>query len=113
MELASKIPSEYKLQNGLTKYVLRESAYKVLPEEWAKRPKKGFPVPFSKWILEEKYYKRVKDVFTMDFVSEFFDKERINKLLDDHYHQKTNNGRKVYTIYTFLLWYKVYFIDEK
>ena len=30
----------------------------------------------------------------MDFVSEFFDKERINKLLDDHYHQKTNNGRK-------------------
>ena len=48
-------------------------------------------------------------MFSRDFVSEFFDKEKINRLLDDHFAKKTNNARKIYTIYSFLLWYEQYF----
>lgn len=112
MDLAADIPSEYKLHGNLTKYVLRKAAYNVLPEEWAKRPKKGFPVPFAKWILEEKWYKEIKNVFEAEYVKEFFDQQAILKLLEDHYAEKTNNGRKIYTVYAFLMWYKAFFIDE-
>ena len=64
------------------------------------------------WIREEKYYKIVKEIFNKDFVSEFFDKEKINSLLDDHFNNIANNGRKIYTIYTFLKWYEIYFAAQ-
>ena len=108
-ELARTIPVKHKVHNEITKYSFRTAAKNKLPEDWAKRRKLGFVVPFVVWIKEEKYYKMVKEVFNKDFVSEFFDKDKINKLLDDHFNGITNNGRKVYTIYTFLKWYEIYF----
>ena len=108
-ELARTIPVRHKVHNEITKYAFRRAAKNKLPEDWAKRRKLGFVVPFVVWIKEEKYYKIVKEVFNKDFVSEFFDKDKINKLLDDHFNNITNNGRKVYTIYTFLKWYEIYF----
>ena len=47
------------------------------------------------------------------FVKEFFDQAVIEQMLEEHYHNKKNNGRKIYNIYSFLTWYKVYFLDEK
>lgn len=108
-ELARTIPVKHKVHNEITKYAFRTAAKNKLPEDWAKRRKLGFVVPFVVWIKEEKYYKMVKEVFNKGFVSEFFDKDKINKLLDDHFNGITNNGRKVYTIYTFLKWYEIYF----
>lgn len=111
MNLASKVPDRYKITPETTKYVFRKSAYEKLPEEWAKRPKWGFPVPFHYWIREEKYYNRVKAEFQKDYVNEFFYQDAILKLLDEHFYKGKQNGRKIYVIYAFLLWYKKYFIE--
>ncbi|MDD2434668.1 MAG: asparagine synthase (glutamine-hydrolyzing) [Bacilli bacterium] len=113
MKIASKIPTNYKISHGTTKYIFRECTNKELPEEWAKRPKLGFPVPFTQWIKEDKYYNLIKKEFTQSYTKEFFNQDEILKLLEDHYHNKTNNGRKIWTIYAFLLWYKVYFLVNK
>ena len=110
--VAKKIPSKYLIKDGETKKVFRDVAKEVIPEEWAKRRKLGFPVPFSMWIREDKYYNQVKNIFNEEWVSEFFDKEKINQLLDEHYKNIVNNGRKLYNIYVFLVWYKVYFVEE-
>ena len=111
--LSSTIPTNYKLSHNTTKYILRKAASKRIPEAWYKRPKKGFPVPIIKWFREEKYYKLAKDLFNQDFTKEFFNIEKLNKLLDDHYTCKKNNCRKIWTVYTFLIWYKKFFIDFK
>lgn len=102
------IPDKYKSQ----KMCLRKASELSVPEEWAKRKKKGFPVPFSMWIRQEKYYKKIKDIFSSDYVKEFFNQEDILKLLEDHYKSIKNNGRKIYTIFCFLIWYKRYFIEN-
>ena len=112
MDTARKIPTNLKIANNTTKYVFREAAFKKLPEEWAKRPKWGFPVPFHYWIKEDKYYNKVKEMFSEDFVNEFFNQKNILKMLEDHKNDKAPNGRKIYVIYTFLIWYKKYFIEE-
>lgn len=112
MNLAQTIPSNMESRDNTTKYILRKTANEVLPDEWATRPKWGFPVPFHYWIREDKYYNKVKALFNEDFVSEFFKVDYLNKLLDDHKNEKKQNGRKIYVIYTFLIWYKVYFINE-
>lgn len=111
-EAASKVPTEYLVKNGRTKAIFRDIADEKMPEDWSNRRKLGFPVPFSKWIREEEYYKMLKEAFSADYVSQFFDRDVINKLLEDHYSGKQNNGRKIYNIYCFLIWYKVYFVEE-
>ncbi|MBQ8203088.1 MAG: asparagine synthase (glutamine-hydrolyzing) [Clostridia bacterium] len=108
-KVASKVPTKYLVKGKKTKVIFRDIADDKMPAEWSGRRKLGFPVPFSKWIREEKYYKLLKAEFEKPCVSLFFNKEFINKLLDDHYEEKANNGRKLYNIYTFLIWYNVYF----
>lgn len=110
---ASKIPNKELVVKKETKSIFRSIAKEKIPQEWSNRRKLGFPVPFSKWIRQEKYYKKVKKIFNQEFVKEFFDQEVINKFLEDHYHNRKNNGRKIYNIYTFLIWYQVYFVETK
>ena len=112
-QIANKIPTKYLIRNKQTKEIFRSIANEIMPKEWSKRRKLGFPVPFSKWIKEEKYYNLIKEEFNKEYVSNFFDKEYINKLLEDHYNNKVNNGHKIYNIYIFLIWYKIYFIDNQ
>lgn len=109
--LANTIPTEYKLSHNTTKYILRKAASSRIPEEWYKRPKKGFPVPIIKWFREEKYYNLAKEIFNTDFASEFFNIKELNKMLDEHYSSKKNHCRKIWTVYVFLIWYKTFFID--
>lgn len=58
MEEAAKLPPEYKINGINTKYIFRKAANRSLPNEWADRTKKGFPVPIRKWLREDKYYGR-------------------------------------------------------
>ncbi|MGA3601691.1 asparagine synthase (glutamine-hydrolyzing) [Lysinibacillus agricola] len=111
MELAKNIPSRYRVNDIDTKYVLRQAAHQELPEEWAKRPKLGFPVPIRHWLREEKYYKMVKEMFTTDFANEFFDTKQLVGYLDEHYEGQANRGRYIWTTYVFLVWYKQFFVD--
>lgn len=110
--LVRKIPSKYLVRDNQTKYIFRRVAEKCIPQEWAKRRKLGFPVPFGNWIKEDKYYGMVKEMFTSDFAAEFFDTAKINRMLDEHHNGTAKNGKKIYVIYSFLIWYKRFFITE-
>jgi len=113
MKHAQGIPHEYKINGKNTKYVLREASRKTLPNEWADRIKLGFPVPIRFWLREEKYYNNVRQYFASDYAARFFDRDKLLMMLDDHKNEKANNQRKIWTVYTFLVWYKRFFIDEK
>lgn len=112
MENAQSIPSAYKINGINTKYVLRQAAKETIPDAWSNRPKIGFPVPIRFWFKEEKYYEYTKEYFTSSFAAEFFDCRMLMRLLDDNMQGKNNNTRKIYTVLTFLVWYKRFFIDE-
>ncbi len=111
--LASTIPTEYKITNNTTKYILRKAASTRIPQAWYKRRKKGFPVPIKQWFTQDKYYNIVKEMFNKNFTKEFFNINKINKLLNDHYNGKKNNCRKIWNIYVFLVWYQTFFVDFK
>ena len=111
-EYSTHVGVPYIVKDHITKYAFRKAAEKTVPQEWSQRPKLGFLVPFRNWLHEEKYYNIVKETFNKDYAEEFFHVEKINKLLDEHYTGKWNNARKIYTIYTFLVWYGIYFKGE-
>ncbi len=110
---ARTLPNKYLLRKGQTKYIFRKVAAKKIPSEWSNRRKCGFPVPFSKWIREDKFYQLVRDEFTKGYVSKYFDQAMILKLLEEHHQGKKNHGRKIYNIYCFLVWYDQYFGEAK
>ncbi|WP_311195552.1 asparagine synthase C-terminal domain-containing protein [Planococcus sp. 107-1] len=109
MAIASKIPASYRINETETKHAMRLAARKALPEASAARKKIGFPVPIRNWIREERFYRQIKTYFTSAEAEEFFSIEDIMQLLNDHYEGKANNGRKIWTIFTFLIWHKRYF----
>lgn len=112
MKVSEQVPTKYLINAENTKYAFRQAAARHLPEEWYNREKLGFPVPIKDWLREEKYYKIIRSLFEQEFVKEFFDQEKILKLLDDNFAGKADGRRKIWTIYTFLTWYQVYFIND-
>ena len=109
MELAQKIPLKCRVNTVTTKLALRLAAEKTLPELTAKKDKLGFPVPIRVWLKEEKYYNIVKDMFTSPAAEKYFDTNALITLLDTHKNGKADVSRKIWTVYTFLVWYNQYF----
>ncbi|MDE6839508.1 MAG: asparagine synthase (glutamine-hydrolyzing) [Oscillospiraceae bacterium] len=111
--VARAIPSAQKMRGKtMTKYPLRLAAVPLLPDDWVKRDKKGFPVPFIAWLREETYYTWAKDLISQDYVAEFFDQGYLLDLLERHYSGRERTHRKLYTVLSFLLWYQVYFPEQ-
>ena len=110
VDYAKDIPTKYKIKNGQTKYAFRQVASEVLDKKWSEKKKLGFPVPIREWIKERDIYKLIKETFNEG--GKFFNTEEIIKLLDEHILGKKDNSRKIWTIYTFLVWYKEYFINR-
>ncbi|MFQ7473874.1 MAG: asparagine synthetase B family protein, partial [Anaerovoracaceae bacterium] len=110
LKLALSIPSKHRVSKELTKIALRGAARKQLPEKTAKMKKRGFPVPLNDWLRQDKYYNEVKEKFTGKIAAEFFNIDYITKLLDDHKEGKAKNMKKIWTVYSFIIWYENYFV---
>lgn len=110
LELSTRIPSRYRAANEPTKIALRGAAIKQLPERTANKKKLGFPVPLNDWLREDKYYNKVKAAFQSDIAEKFFVTSELMKLLDDHKSGKALNMQKIWSFYTFILWYEQFFV---
>ena len=120
MRLAEQIPTKYRVTHDkgtdetkyITKYAMRLAARKDTPKETAKtaaKKKLGFPVPIRVWLKEDKYYGIVRSAFESESAAKYFNIAPLIRLLDDHKNGKADNSRKIWTVFSFLIWYKVYF----
>ncbi len=109
MQFAGTLPKKNRVDGERTKVTLRDASCLTVPEEWSNRKKKGFPVPIRYWLREDKYYNIVKKEFESDNAKEFFDVDALLKMLALHKEGKGKNARKIWTVYTFLVWYRRFF----
>lgn len=112
-KVASTLKEESKINKKTTKVALRKAAKKVIPTEAYKKKKLGFPVPLRQWIKEDDLYNEILTTFKSDTANKFFNQKKIIKLLEEHKKNKKDNYKKVWTIYTFLVWYKQFFEEEQ
>ena len=108
-KIASSLPAEYKVNAEQNKVAFRTAAAKALPDEIAFRKKLGFIVPVRIWLADENYNKDVRDKFHSENAAKFFNLDEIQKIYDEYVGGNSDNWRKVWTIYTFLVWYEQYF----
>ncbi|MBQ3418420.1 MAG: asparagine synthase (glutamine-hydrolyzing) [Ruminococcus sp.] len=108
-KVASTLPTDLRVNKFNTKYAMRKAASRRLPDEVAEKEKLGFPVPTRVWLKDEHYYNVVKDMFMSPTAEKFFNTDMLLDFLDDHFDEKEDNSRKIWTIYVFLVWYEIYF----
>ena len=106
--IASSIPTSQKADEHQTKLALRKAAERAIPIDWAQKEKLGFPVPVASWLREEHYHDLVRDAFISETAARFFDTDELVRLLDEH-RAGTDRSRRIWIIYAFLVWYRVYF----
>jgi len=110
IELASRIPSKYKLNKSNKKIIFKEAFTDILPKKLLKAQKKGFRVPIGHWfrnelkedllfVLDEKKIKE-QNIFNYEFI-------RI--ILDEHFNMTKNRESELWTLYVFQKWYSNYF----
>ncbi len=111
-DIASRLPSKYKVNEEQNKVAFRTAAAKVLPEEIAFRKKLGFIVPIRIWLANEEYNADVRRLLNSDIADKFFNLEEVNAIYQDYISGNSDNWRKIWTIYTFLVWYEEYFVKR-
>ena len=112
-KVARTIPFNLKVNKETTKVALRKAAKDVIPNSSYKKPKLGFPVPLREWVREDDLYNEIKEKFNSKIAEKYFDQKYIMKLLDKHKSGKVDCFKKVWNIYTFIIWYEQYFDIEK
>lgn len=110
-EVAAKLTDEQKIKPTRTKHALRCAAHSVLPETVCNRKKVGFPVPLKQWMKEENFYNEIKNCFASKTAAKFFNCRHLEQLLASLQHGKEENYKKVLAIWTFIVWYDMYFSD--
>lgn len=111
-EVARSLPMNMKQRERVTKYALRKAAERHLTTDTTGRPKLGFPVPIRYWLRSEDGYARVKEVLEGKTAERYFHKEKLRKLLEEHRTGHQDHSRKLWTVYTFCLWYEIYFAEQ-
>ncbi len=112
MALAEKIPKKYRVTKENTKYAMRKAALRACPPVTANKKKLGFPVPIRVWLKEDEYYNKVRTMFESARAQKFFNTDKLVSLLEQHREGKYDNSRKIWTVYTFLVWHEVYFPED-
>lgn len=111
-DIASRMPSRFKVNEEQNKVAFRTAAAKVLPEEIAFRRKLGFIVPIRIWMADSRYNGDVRKRLFGESCAKFFHVDEVRAIFDEYVGGNSDLWRKVWTIYTFLVWYDIYFGDE-
>jgi asparagine synthase (glutamine-hydrolysing) len=113
VEYAAGLPDDWKLAGLTTKRILRESLKGVLPESVLRRPKMGFPVPFSAWTRAE-WNAVVRDVLLARRSRErgIIEPRAVERLVVDHAAGRCDAGDRIWSLLNLELWYRT-FIDRE
>ncbi len=111
-DIASRMPSRFKVNAEQNKVAFRTAAAKVLPEEIAFRKKLGFIVPIRLWLADERYNADVRRLLRSDLAAKFFNMQELDSIFREYVGGNSDLWRKIWTVYTFLVWYEEYFVKR-
>lgn len=109
-ELVAQMPTQLKVKPGCRKYLLKEIAETYLPKEIVHRDKRGFGVPFNKWLNRMKFSERIEEqLLSPDFIKYGFDEAVVRRLLQSHRRKATDYAQRIWSLLMLRLWLKEWF----
>jgi asparagine synthase (glutamine-hydrolysing) len=108
-ELTLALPSRLKVRAFAKKRLLKRAAQPLLPTSIINGEKRGFSIPRARWLRHE------LQPFVREVLSEqelrrqgFFHPEVVTSMIDAHVAERADNGRKIWTLLVFSLWFDRY-----
>ena len=107
VEFAWTLPIEYLKEGDTGKRILRDVLYRYVPKEMMERPKKGFSIPISKWLMEDDLREWAEDLLDRKKIEQagILDADVVEQIWRDF----TDRGKyriQIWYILMFQLWYE-------
>lgn len=104
-QYAAAIPARFKIQGLTTKAILRRAVRKRLPASVLRRRKRGFNIPFSRWVLhglgdslrQRFSHERIEARGLLSFPA-------VRDLLDQHMSRQADHRKPLFALLAFDLW---------
>ncbi len=109
VELAFRLPSSVKVRGGTTKWVLKEVARSLLPEDVIDRKKVGFRVPLDEWFrtsLRDTARERLTG--RDSWVGQTLDRTAVRDLVDRH-ERGVDEEIRIWTLLCLEMWHDTFF----
>lgn len=112
VQFAAQIPGRLKITaGGETKYLLKKAARRHLPDDMVSRPKEGFILPITQWLMRD-LGDFVRDTLRPERLARhgLFDQAAVARLIDGMY-ASTPDYRyvnRVYSLLCFQIWHDIY-----
>jgi len=107
LELAFRIPPQFKQRGSSGKIIFKDAFSDVIPEELKTASKKGFEPPVSTWfrgpLLAD--LKAALDPERMEAAG-IFDNNYVNQLIEEHCSMKYDRAVALWALYVFSKWYE-------
>lgn len=109
VSFAARLPGQWKIRAGETKYLLKRAALRFFPEEMVHRPKEGFVMPINTWLVRglESYVRQTLSQGSLDSHG-LFNSAEVQRLVDALYAGQTQYANKVLSLLAFQQWYDIY-----
>ena len=111
VEFVAGLPGSLKMRGGETKYLLKQAALRYFPREMVFRPKEGFVMPVSDWLLHglEDYVRQTLSPARLAKHA-LFDPDRVQALVDELYTGRHDYRfvNKVLALVVFQEWHDIY-----
>ena len=105
----ARVPTSVKLPGLRKKVLLRKAMKGLLPGEVLDKKKVGLEMPYSKWLRGEMMELARSAIFDSAAIDEgLFDRTGLTRLWEDHQGMRSDNGRALWGILNYVLWYSLY-----
>jgi asparagine synthase (glutamine-hydrolysing) len=106
VEFALSVPDEYRIREGVAKYILRESFSDLLPRIILERRKQGFGLPLNEWFRDG-LSQLLADYLSSQKIREhgFFHEQTVSEILTRHERREGQFGRLLFLLLMFQMWW--------
>ncbi len=108
VEFAATLPSSLKIRGNTGKLLLKKTFSPHLPELILNRRKHGFTVPLDNWFRTDLLALGRKHLLDHAALADFFERQQIRQLWQEHQEQKANHGTLLWSLLSFSLWQQEY-----
>lgn len=113
IELASRIPSNFKIHRRNLKIILKDTFSDLIPRELLAATKSGFSVPIDIWF-KEPLKDQLLELLDRQYIEEqgLFNYDYVQLLLEEHFSNKRNRKSELWALFVFQWWYRRYILNS-
>lgn len=113
MELAARIPSDFKLRGRTGKYIFKRAMSRLLPPEVLARRKQGFVVPLVEWLRGDLRELAESALFDSAANDGWLEQQAVAKLWQQHQSGWRDYSRPLWAILMFRMWQRTFARQSK